>query len=366
MLVDRGDNVELITSDFSHGVKKPYKEIPSDYPYKITMLHEPRYNNNVSVKRFLSHFMWGRNVKKYLKNRRQPDVVYSAVPPLYAATASGRYCNRNNIKYIIDIQDLWPEGFKMVFNIPIIKDVLFLPFSIMAKEVYRRADLIFSVSQTYADIAIQNNKKVQEAHAIFLGTDLSRFDDNKNSIAIDKPQNEIWLGYCGTLGVSYDLMCVFDALRILDDKSIRFIIMGNGPMKKEFEDRVNELGIKATFTGMLPYEKMCSLLSKCDIVINPIAHGAAGSIINKHADYAAVGLPVINTQESLEYRKMVDEYQMGFNCRNNDPLDLANKISILINDRALRISMGENARKCAEDKFNRKNTYATIINQINK
>lgn len=72
---------------------------------------------------------------------------------------------------------------------------------------------------------------------------------------------------------------------------------------------------------------MCGILKSCDIAVNPIMHGAAQSIINKHADYAASGIPVLNTQESKEYRKLVDEYKMGFNCDSNDANDLAKKFN---------------------------------------
>ena len=106
---------------------------------------------------------------------------------------------------------------------------------------------------------------------------------------------------------------------------------------------------------------MCSLLSECDITINPIVKGAAASIINKHADYAASGIPVLNTQESKEYRDLVRQYDMGFNCRNNDADDLADKIRILISDPERSASMGRNARKCAEERFDRKRSYLKLI-----
>lgn len=63
---------------------------------------------------------------------------------------------------------------------------------------------------------------------------------------------------------------------------------------------------------------MCALIDSCDIVVNPITGGAAASIINKHADYAACGHPVVNSQEANEYRKLVEEYDMGLNCENGE------------------------------------------------
>ena len=79
-----------------------------------------------------------------------------------------------------------------------------------------------------------------------------------------------------------------------------------------------------------------------------------------------VGLPVVNTQECREYRDLVRDYQIGFNCECGDSEDLANKIEILYKDENLRKRLGANNRKLAEEKFNRKNTYMAIKEIIEK
>jgi glycosyltransferase involved in cell wall biosynthesis len=208
---------------------------------------------------------------------------------------------------------------------------------------------------------------VKNGKSVYLGTDLKSFDKNVKSNPVSKPEGEIWLAYCGTLGNSYDLTCAIDAIALLKNKCIdklKFVVMGNGPRKDEFESYAQCKGIYCEFTGNLPYDKMCGLLSACDININPITRGAAQSIINKHADYAASGHPVISTQESQEYRNLVDDYKMGFNCRNNDASALAEKIWMLVGDDKLRTRMGNNARKCAEERFDRGMSYQKIFNTI--
>ena len=81
--------------------------------------------------------------------------------------------------------------------------------------------------------------------------------------------------------------------------------MGNGPLQEVFEAYGKEKEVNCDFTGRLSYGEMVGKLCSCDIAVNPIRAGSAGSIINKVGDYAASGLPVINTQESVEYRKLV-------------------------------------------------------------
>ena len=55
------------------------------------MLKEPGYTKNVSFKRFYSHYVMGRNLRKYLSNRKKPDVIYCAVPSLDVAKTAAKY-----------------------------------------------------------------------------------------------------------------------------------------------------------------------------------------------------------------------------------------------------------------------------------
>ena len=363
-------NVEIITSDFRHTAKKHKEPLVHDWPFTVTFIHEPGYKKNISIKRFFSHYEWGKEVKKYLEKRKKPDVIYCAIPSLTAPLEAGKYCEKNNVRFIIDIQDLWPEAFRMVFDIPIISDVVFAPFKHMADEIYKKADSICGVSEQYIERALSVNKKVTMGHAVFLGTSLKTFDEN---VEINKPvirkaiDNEIWIGYCGSLSASYDIPCVISALKSIKEKEHKvpkFIIMGDGDRRKKFESEAKNAGIDCVFLGNLSYNQMCAQLAQCDIVVNPIVKGSAASIINKHGDYAASGCPVINTQDSLEYRKLVESYNMGFNCEGSVSEDVAKKISFFIDNADQIVKMGKNARKCAEEKFDRKTTYNELISVI--
>ena len=365
-MLSKDHDVELIVSAFRHTTKRHRYEPAEEQPFRITFIEEPGYPRNVCLKRFYSHRVWGKNVEKYLKRRKKkPDVVYSAVPGLTGPNLAAKYCEREKIPFVIDVQDLWPEAFQMIVNIPVLSSIAFSPFAKIADGIYSRADAICAVSDTYCRRAAGVNRKVKRTTTVFLGTELDTFD----RYAAEKPilrkkDGEVWLAYCGTLGSSYDLTCVIDALNILKEPRLRFIVMGDGPRKEEFEKYAEEKKVNAFFAGRLKYNDMCSLLSACDITVNPITHRAAQSIINKHADYAASGLPVVSTQESAEYRKLIDDYHMGFNCNNNDSRDLAEKLKTLVNDESLRKQMGAGARRCAEEKFDRKVTYRLLADRI--
>lgn len=360
--------VEIVTSDFCHEKKIHRYQTEHKWPFRITFLHETGYSRNISLQRFFSHYIWGKNVKRYLARRKKPDLIYCAVPSLSGPYQASAYCRKSGVKFIVDVQDLWPEAFRMVFDIPVISQVLYAPFNFLVNAIYSRADEIVAVSDTYAARALTVNKKGAKGYSVYLGTELREFDANASmDSGLKKNENEVWLGYCGTLGRSYDIPCVIKALSIIKDAGItvpEFIIMGDGPEKESFEAYAASLDVPARFLGRIPYDRVCAILRQCDILVNPIVKGSAGSIINKHADYAASGRAVLNTQESSEYRALVEQYQMGFNCRCEDPKDLSKRLMELLADIELRERMGRNARDCAEKCFDRKKTYLQIQNLI--
>lgn len=367
----KDNDVELVASDFCHGEKARRANI-YNFPFKITLLNEPGYKKNICLRRFWSHYVWGKNVIKYLKSRKKPDVVYCAVPSLTAPAKVSEYCRKNGIRFIVDVQDLWPEAFQMVFKVPVLSKLIFVPFKRLADKAYGNADEVVAVSQTYVDRALSVNKKGAKGISVFLGTNLETFDENvKKNIDLCKVKfpknNEPWLGYCGTLGKSYDLPTVFDSLQFLREQGKivpKFVVMGDGPQRMEFESYAKSKNVDVLFTGRIPYDEMCALLSLCDVVINPIIGSSVASIINKHADYASVGRPVINTQNSLEYRKLIDSYEMGINCESGNMESVARAIEKLVLDKELSFQMGEHARKCAEELFDRKNRYGKIADCI--
>ena len=357
-------NVEIITSKFDHITKKQRTTQEYDLRTKITLLDEPTYKKNVCLQRFVSHKSFGKQVKKYLASRQKPDVIYCAVPSLDCAYYAAQYAQKHNIKFIIDVQDLWPEAFKMVFKLPVVSDLLFYPMMKKADYIYSCADKIVGVSKTYCERAKKVNKKGAECIPVFLGTKLDLFDKYVQENKIERNDDKFILGYCGTLGHSYDIKCVLDAmihLRNNGHDNISLWVMGDGPLKNDFEKYASDNQLDVVFYGRVPYPKMCGLLASCDVCVNPITKGAAQSIINKHGDYAASGLPVISTQETSEYRELISDNNCGINCECSNHQEVADAIALLIDYAEDRLIMGKNAKEMAEALFNRNNSYLSIF-----
>lgn len=364
MLVKRGHEVTLLTSDFDHFTKKHRQYVSDKYSYKIQLIQELGYDTNVSFKRLYSHWRWGKEVGKYLGQIEKPDLIYLAVPSLTVGVKTSEYCRKNGVKLVIDVQDLWPEAFCLAIKNRLLQK-LFLPLEWYVNRIYKAADYTIAVSETYLKRALKVSKHNQGL-SVFLGNDGERFDNARKGVDTNKPNNEIWLAYIGTLGVSYDIPCVIDAMALMKTEltgglHVKFVIMGDGPLRNTFEDYAKARNVNCEFTGPLPYSEMVARMCGCDILINPIIKGAAQSITNKVGDYALAGLPVVSTQENQEYRDLIDDYKCGINCRVGDAEDVAKAITILAQDSALRKKMGENGSKLGEVKFDRRTTYKKIV-----
>lgn len=361
---DLNNRVEIVTSDFNHSAKKSFNSIGTLDNIKITALHESGYPKNVCLKRFASHKELAKNIGDYLLKRNKPDVCYCAVPSLAVAEAVADYCKEKSVRFIADIQDLWPEAFKMVFRVPLISDLIFAPMKRQADKIYRSADHIVAVSGTYADRAMKVNKKCELPTVVYLGTERESF--NKYTEEKYETSKEILVGYVGSMSESYDLRSVIDAISKIEEYDIKLLAMGDGAKKDEFVDYSEKKGISFEFTGKLPYPQMAERLKQCDIAVNPIRKGSAGSIINKVGDYAMAGLPVINTQECREYRELLERYHAGINCKCEDSDEISAAIIRLSENFKLRNEMANNSRKLGAEMFDRGNSYRKITDAILK
>lgn len=364
-----GFSVEVVSSSFRHQTKKQrdLSSINKVYSaYGVTLLYEPDYKKNISLRRLYSHHVLANNIVRYLRNRKRPDIIICSVPSLSVGSKVSKFAKQNNIPVIVDIQDLWPEAFKMAINIPLISNVLFYPMLVKANRIYASADVVMGVSNTYVKRGLQVNKKAK-GFPLYIGTDYDLVQKSVKDLNITKPKDEFWIGYIGALGHSYDITSIIDAIKRLSESgycNIVFKVMGDGVLRDQFQNYANNQKVKCDFTGFLDYGKMMAILMQCDIAVNPIVGSSVSSIINKVSDYAAAGIPVVNTQKSEEYRNLLEEYSCGINCENGNIESISDGIRRLYDDSALRREMGVNSKILGDQLFNRQRTYPRVISLI--
>lgn len=366
-MAEKGHDVTYIQTDFDHLSKKHFTKITGAYKSKVVLLHVPGYGDNISYKRLWSHYLWGCKVYNYLKQNEKPDVIFIHIPSMTAAVKAASYCKKNGVRYIIDVMDIWPEVFYMSVKNKLVR-FLMKPLEWYINKAYSAADEIVAVSQTYADRALSVNKKVKKGLSVFIGNDGENFDKSRDKNMVHYNDGCLRIAYIGTIGYSYDIPCFLRALKLYKDNNckpeMKFVVMGDGPKLNEFRQMSKELGVDAEFTGRIDYEDMVGRLCSCDMLANCIVKGAQQSITNKVGDYALSGLPVINTQENLEYRSYVENLQLGINCRCGNERDVFEAMKKLASNPDLRKKYGDNQRKFGVKYFDIRYSYQPIFDLI--
>lgn len=367
LAVKAGFCTEVVTSRFYHTAKSHRNIGDISTPYKVTLLDEPPYKKNVSPQRVIAHRRFCKNVMAYLKRRKKPDVIYLFVPPTGLAKQVVKFANKNGIRVVIDVLDLWPEAFGM-FLPPVLAKPLLYPMKRSVEYAYRNADEIVAVSNSYALRASSLNRKGAKGYGVFIGADKAVFDAAaKNAPPLTNRLRPITMVYIGMLGHSYDLCGVMDAMQMLIKSGfdeVELLVVGDGPLKPRFEAYAAQKNLPVRFTGRLSYEDTVKTTVRCDIAVNVLVEKAAQSIINKQSDYVFAAIPIINVQANGEFGDLLAEYNAGFGCKPGDTAALAKIIRTLAQDETMRCTMGKNSRRLAEERFNRSSTYGTIIDAI--
>lgn len=370
-----GYDVTLLTGDFNHysKQKRNVDEFYQQYPdYKnIVILPKNAYKRNISISRYMSDSKFSMTTRDWVeKHLAEYDVVYLNMPNIATINRISPICQKLEIPMVIDIRDLFPEALKVVLKKDWLYNLLTFPLKLSANKAYKSADEFVAVSKEYLERGMSVNKRVKNPKVVYIGATLDRFNNGVEKYVdeIDKPEGEFWIVYAGTIGASYDIATVITSVQKLKQEheiNVRFKILGQGPEEEKFKKMVHDQNIdNVDFLGFMEYEKMAAYLTKCDVTINCIKKNASQSIINKVADYFASGTPMLNSAKNEEMQWLIDNFQTGYNYEAENENAFIEKFLLLYNDAEYLKQSGINARKLAEERFDRSNSYNEIIETI--
>lgn len=371
LLHERGYEVDFITSGFQHWEKRQrdveHFDAGTD-AYTIQFIAEPSYPKNMCPQRIWAHHVVSKRVAEYFEQHHDYDLIYCQIPPNDVAREIGKAAKKFDIPFIVDVNDLWPEAFRVAFDVPVLSDIVFSPFYRQAKSVYQLADAVVGTSEEYRERGMRDARPGIPSETVYVGNQLCEFDAGvaANAAAIDKPAGEVWVSYAGTLSACYDLETLVSAIAEVQKTHPEVVlqILGDGSERENLKEAVAKTGAKAVFHGYLPYDQMAAWLSKSDITVNSLVEKAAQSIVTKIGDYLAAAKPMVNTSCSAEFRAKVEDDGFGVNAMPGRPGEMAQALIELIEDEPRRAEMGHAARHIAEDQFDRPHSYMKTVRLI--
>jgi len=172
-----------------------------------------------------------------------------------------------------------------------------------------------------------------------------------NTVNIDvfKPKSEIEkiegrICFVGRFTSQKNLHLLIEAISGVKNTSI--ILIGDGPLKSELEEKAINLNVKVDFIGNVPNYKLPEMLNACQLfVLTSVWEGMPKALL----EAMACGLPVIGT-DAPGIRDVIKNGETGLLCKH-DANEISNAIRLILNDKSLAQNLGVNARQYIVENF---------------
>jgi len=166
-------------------------------------------------------------------------------------------------------------------------------------------------------------------------------------------KEEIIIAFVGNLAPWQGVETLIEVAPFLlkEVKNIKFLIIGDGILKKAFKEKVNNLGVTDhfIFTGMVNYKEITNYINIADICVLPKRRLKSGYSPIKLYEYMACGKPVVASKvEGLEF---IEEEGIGRLVESGDVMRFQEEILDLIKNPEKGMMMGNKGLLIAREKF---------------
>lgn len=182
----------------------------------------------------------------------------------------------------------------------------------------------------------------------------ARFIDTEKfriSKSMEKRKNII--GFIGRLNYEKGILKFLNSIKLLNkySKNYDFLIIGEGPLKKNIIEKISEYEMKnVKFLDWLPNDELPNHLNSLKLLVLPSNHGEGVPTIILEA--MACGTPVLSTKLSGIHDLVIDS-KTGFLMSNNNPKCITKNIIRAINNENFN-EISINAQRIVSKRYNYK------------
>lgn len=222
--------------------------------------------------------------------QHKPSVIYcvggwfrNILPALLARP----FTNAKVVADLDEVMSLWPSRKRVVYGL-------------LEKALIRTLDAYVAVSRAMVEWAVRLGADRSSVLYVPFAADTESIAEVAGMVERSHtPDDQIRIGYLGSLTLHYDFWYLLDALEALLKMApdVQLHLVGDGPGREEFERRARERGLlgQVRFWGFRPLAEAVRLLAACDVLLLPLRDTPINRLRcpQKAFLYLAVGTPIV-------------------------------------------------------------------------
>lgn len=267
-----------------------------------------------------------------------PTLIHIATPDLLGFRAM-RYAQSNNIQIVTSYHTHFTSYLKY-YNLEILEVLGWKYLSWF----YSQCKHVYVPTPSMADEL--NNKGISKGIRIWArGVDTDHFHpdkrDEKWRRSIGVGEDDLVVSFVSRLVWEKDLQTYVDTIRKLNDTniSIKALIVGDGPARKELQQMLPE----AHFTGFITGEKLAKAYASSDIFLFPSDTETFGNVT---LEAMSSGLPSV-VADATGSKSLIEPEVTGFLIPPRNTVEFAKAVKKIAENNELRKRMGMTARQKA-------------------
>ena len=341
-LQSAGYSVSVICP-MGRGWDAPYEEIEGVHIYRYPPPPEA-HSGALSYAQEWAVALWRMNrLARKVRREQGFDVIQGCNPPDLLFLLALRW-RLFGVRYLFDHHDVCPELYEAKFGK---KGFPWRVIRLMERLNFASASVSMATNESFRDIALDRGGMKPED--VFVVRSAPKVENFLPCVHTGSTDGITRMGYVGVIGQQEGMDLLVAAadhlIHRLGHEKVHFEIVGFGPSVEEVKADVAARGLEAWFTfhGALYDKDLLAVLNRCDIGVSPDPKNDMNNIctMNKIMEYMTLEMPAV-LFDLREGRFSAGDAALY--AEANQPEDFAAKLATLIEDPALRETMGKHGR----------------------
>jgi len=328
------------------------------------------YHGHVTYKRLMNYGTFA--VSSLLGARRLAafDVLYVYHPPLTISAPAYLLARQQNVPFILDVQDIWPEAGVAAGVIG--HGRMYRLMTAWAHWAYKQAAHITVLSPEFVELLAQQGVPREKISVIPNWADEDIYYPRPAGDArarMGVPPHAFLVMYAGNMGSTHGVEYLLQAAELLRDRAdIQFVFVGIGPEYQRMVMLKDQLRLEnVRFLGYVQPVDMPGLLADADIMLVHLCRSDTGavSLPSRMLAYMACGRPMLVASEGAP-QALVEQAQCGLTCAPENPQAIAAALTQLANHPAALQELGQNGRQHYLNQYREEIVLAGLVDLIER